>query len=91
MSSRSQANAYEVYCNHCSVTFPADQRHCLHCGGRLSKERLEPGGFAIPFDHPQEVEVPDDPAPRRLPFSPLAIIWALLLIGGSIYRACAGE
>jgi len=26
---------YEVYCYDCRVTFPVEQKRCLHCGGRL--------------------------------------------------------
>jgi hypothetical protein len=90
MAIRNRANPYEVYCHRCSVTFPAGKRHCIHCGGRLSNDRLEAGDFAIPFE-PEAVEPDDGVATRRSPFSPLAIVWAVLLIGGSIYRACAGE
>lgn len=89
MAIHNQSNPYEVYCHRCSVTFPVGQRHCLHCGGRLSNERLEPGEYAIPFE-PETVESAEDVSGRRLPFSPLAIVWAVLLIGGSIYRGCAG-
>lgn len=31
--------AYEVWCHSCNVTFPPEQRRCLHCGGRLRPER----------------------------------------------------
>jgi hypothetical protein len=26
---------YEVYCYHCRVTFPREQRRCVHCDGPL--------------------------------------------------------
>lgn len=84
-----KSNPFEVYCPSCSVTFPVGQKHCIHCGGRLSKERLEPGEFAIPFEEADEI--PEDVATRRSPFSPLALIWLLLFIGGTIYRACTSE
>jgi hypothetical protein len=89
MTIRSQSNPYEVYCPHCSVTFPTGQKHCIHCGGRLSKERLEPGEFAIPFVEAEEAEA--EIATRRSGWSPLALIWLLLFVGGTIYRSCAGE
>jgi len=86
MTILNQSNPYEVYCPHCSVTFPVGQKHCIHCGGRLSKERLEPGEFAIPFDEVEEVQ--EEIATSRSRFSPLALIWVLLFIGGTIYRSC---
>jgi hypothetical protein len=89
MPIRERSTPYEVYCNRCSVTFPVGQRHCLHCGGRLSNERLQPGEYAVPAE-PEEIEIDDDLPTRSLPFSPLALVWAVLLIGGSLYRACAG-
>jgi hypothetical protein len=32
---RGAQTPYEVYCHHCRVTFPREQRQCIHCGGRL--------------------------------------------------------
>ena len=32
---------FEVWCNHCDVTFPVKTPRCLHCGGRTSPERLQ--------------------------------------------------
>jgi hypothetical protein len=86
MTIQNQPSPFEVYCPHCSVTFPIGQKHCIHCGGRLSKERLEPGEFAIPFDEMDQVQ--EEVATRRMPFSPLALIWVLLFVGGTIYRSC---
>ena len=31
--------SYEVWCHSCNVTFPAETRTCLHCGGRTRPER----------------------------------------------------
>ena len=68
---------YEVWCHHCDVTFPAETRRCLHCGGRTSPNRLhrsmrEPG-FALTDDSPPfvtavagsqwEARPPDAPPP----------------------------
>ena len=89
MTIRSQSNPYEVHCSRCSVTFPVGQKHCIHCGGRLSKERLEPGEFAIPFEEAEEVQ--EEVTTRRSGWSPLALIWLILFVGGTIYRACVGE
>jgi hypothetical protein len=33
---------------------------------------------------------PVEERPRSSPISPIALIWVLLLVGGTIYRACAG-
>ena len=89
MSIRSQSSPYEVYCPRCSVTFPVGQKHCIHCGGRVTKERLEPGEFAIPFDEMDEPsELQEEVGARRSPFSPLALIWLLLFVGGTIWRSC---
>jgi len=33
---------------------------------------------------------PEEEHPRTRAFSPVALIWALLIVAGSIYRACAG-
>ena len=89
MTIRSHSNPYEVYCSPCSVTFPVGQKHCIHCGGRLSKERLEPGEFAIPFEEAEEVE--EEISTRRSGWSPLALIWLVLFVGGTIYRSCVGD
>lgn len=89
MTIRNQSNPYEVYCPHCSVTFPAGQKHCIHCGGQLSRERLEPGEFSPPFAEAEPAE--EEIATRRSGWSPLALIWLLLFVGGTIYRSCVGE
>jgi hypothetical protein len=89
MTIRNQSNPYEVYCSRCSVTLPVGQKHCIHCGGRLSKERLEPGEFAIPFEEAEEIQ--EEITTRRSGWSPLALIWLLLFVGGTIYRSCVGD
>ena len=38
---------YEVYCFHCRVTFPAEARRCLHCGGPLFGPGQRAGGAPI--------------------------------------------
>jgi len=87
-----QSNPYEVYCPSCSVTFPVGQKHCIHCGGRLSRERLDPDEFTIPFSGVEvEEEDPQEIGTRRSGWSPLTLIWVLLFIGGTIYRSCVGE
>jgi hypothetical protein len=83
-----KSSLFEVYCPSCSVTFPVGQKHCIHCGGRLSKERLQPGEFAIPFEGADEMDELEAVGGRRSPFSPLALIWLLLFVGGTIYRSC---
>jgi len=87
---------FEVYCDQCNVSLPAGARHCVHCGGRLSRNSATTGSRLsrqlavaeteeiVPFEGEEE-------APRRSPFSPVALIWVVLLAVGSIYRACTGE
>lgn len=81
---------FEVYCNRCKVSFPVGTRRCLHCGGRLSRERGEPESAEIqPFLlEPAEA---DEAPPRRSPISPVLLLWLAVFVGGTIYRACAGE
>lgn len=33
ITTRGKPSAYEVRCSRCDVTFPAETRTCLHCGG----------------------------------------------------------
>jgi hypothetical protein len=30
---------YEVWCRECDVSFPPATKRCMHCGGRIQKER----------------------------------------------------
>jgi len=80
---------FEVYCNRCKVSFPVGTRRCLHCGGRLSRERGAPEPLeAQPFLlGPAE----EGEGPRRSPISPVLLLWLAVFVGGTIYRACAGE
>jgi hypothetical protein len=89
MPTQGSSFPYEVYCNHCNVTFPAGTRRCLHCGGRLSRERGMAG--AVP-PQPLELEhVEEEEVSRRSPFSPVVLLWLVVFVVGTIYRACAGE
>lgn len=77
---------YEVYCPRCRVTFPVGTKSCLHCGGRVGRERfqtaleLPPGG--------EDILIEQEPG-RRSGLSPFTLVWVALLLAGSIYRACA--
>lgn len=89
--------AVEVYCNRCHVSFPADARRCMHCGGRLDPERrwtqlseLPPEFQMEPHTEPPFEELGEDELPRRSGFSPLTFVWIGLLLAGYLYRACAG-
>ena len=76
---------YEVYCPHCRVTFAVGTRRCVHCGGRLGRERfraavdLPPGG--------EDILVEEEPG-RRSGLSPFTLVWVALLLAGYFYRAC---
>ena len=77
---------YEVHCSHCNVTFPVGTRRCIHCGERLARERGRLPGIQMSFEEGEGP--PEDENPRRSPFSPVALIWVLIFVAGTIYRAC---
>lgn len=84
--------AYEVYCLRCGVSFPAGTRKCIHCGQRTSRERITRQAVEfspVPLEEAEELEVEDE-LRRRTRLSPVALMWVVLLIFGTIYRACAG-
>ena len=76
---------YEVYCNRCRVTFPLGARRCIHCGGRLAKERFQ-AQLALPPDL-DDVQTEED-LPRRSGLSPFTLVWIAVLLAGYLYRAC---
>lgn len=79
---------YEVLCRRCQVSFPVGTRHCVHCGGRIGRERLAlPSTSADPLpDEFGEQEV----APRSRFLSPFTVMWLLLALAGALYRQCGG-
>jgi hypothetical protein len=85
---------YEVYCFHCRVTFPAEARRCLHCGGPLFGEgqRAVVGAPSAPVSRPMPTgEEADDESPvmmvRR--FGGLAI-WAIVALAAVVQTLCHG-
>ena len=95
MKSERTLSSIEIYCQRCRVTFPADARQCLHCGGRLSKTR---GAPAVPFEPepsalppmPLPLDRPDGDTPRRTSgISPVSILWIAVAVAVGVQRACA--
>jgi hypothetical protein len=86
MQAQGPQTPYEVFCPQCSVTFPVGARHCLHCGGRLSRERGQLIETQSIFE--EEGAPLEDQGPRMSRFSPVALIWVLLFVAGTLYRAC---
>jgi len=94
-SKRSTPSSLQVesYCNSCRVSFPVDARRCVHCGGRLARERLwtasaDPAGFVtapVPAEPFEELE---EELPRRAGISPFTLVWIALLLAGYLYRSC---
>ena len=80
--------AFEVYCQRCRVTFPLGTRTCLHCGGRLARERQAASRFATPQELDPEAVLAEDELPVRRALSPFTAIWVLLAIAATLYRAC---
>lgn len=80
--------AFEVYCQRCRVTFPLGTRTCLHCGGKLSRERQAPSRFAAQQELDPESVLAQDELPVRRALSPFTAIWVLLAIAATLYRTC---
>ena len=83
---------YEVYCFHCRVTFPAEARRCVHCGGPLfaAGERAAAAAPAasiarLPVPAAEEEEEGTLSAVRR--FGGLAI-WAIIALGAVLQSLC---
>ena len=95
---RQEQPVFEVRCDRCSVTYPVGTRTCIHCGERLGRG----GGAGAPrvtlraaasrrAEAPFEVEEEELEVPGRSGvMSPVAILWVVLLVGGAVYRLCAG-
>lgn len=93
MQSKRQTSPYEVLCNRCDVTFPIGTRHCIHCGGPIGRGRglftAVSEASAASEAEARETEAEEEP-PRSSAFSPVALLWAVLIAGGAIYRSCSG-
>jgi hypothetical protein len=93
MQSPRQTSPYEVLCHHCNVTFPLGTRHCIHCGGPIGRGRGLFAAAAAAANAPstsEPVEIEDEEElSRRSSFSPVSILWLVLIAGGAIFRACA--
>lgn len=86
MQAHGPQTPYEVFCPRCNVTFPVGARQCLHCGGRLSRDRRQANEAPMTFG--EGAGPLEDERPRMAPFSPVAVIWVLLFVALTVYRAC---
>ncbi len=78
---------FEVYCYSCQSSFAAGTRRCVHCGGRLGRERTAP---AVARPSIQDQEILQEELPTRKRFSPMTALWLVLALGAAAYRACTG-
>jgi hypothetical protein len=83
---------FEVYCFHCRVTFPAEARRCLHCGGPLSargeRADVQPQpvpGLGLPIPDGEDAEEGPVMMARRV--GGLAI-WALVALSAVLSHLC---
>lgn len=89
MQAEGPRTRYEIHCARCRVTFPAGTKRCLHCGGRLTRDRTPQDAVLPPtFDIPDEL--PDEEASKRSSrISPISVLWIVAALGVAIQRACA--
>ena len=97
---------FESYCHSCRVTFPAEARRCIHCGGRLSKSgrraadpskfQLEtagsvgPAGQAGPVNEPSTEEMLEEEAVGALRRFGGLAVWALIALSALLSNLCRG-
>jgi len=82
-------NPYESYCYSCNVSAPIDARSCVHCGGRLSKQRgVTTPTVPQPFSG-ASVDENELNTPRRSgPVSPMTAIGVLMFLLYTLFRNC---
>ena len=79
-SESSSADAFEIRCESCSVSFPSDTRICMHCGAKLDKRLASGEDEATP--HPEDGEVSIG---RRLGSTSM---WIVLAVIAALARLC---
>lgn len=79
---------FEVFCRRCQVSFPVGTRRCLHCGGRVDRERFAPPPGASEQEEQFMEEFGEAEMPRGRFLSPFTVIWLLLAVAGALYRQC---
>ena len=80
---------YEVRCDNCRVTHPVGTRRCIHCGGPIGRGR---GGMRVTIPtHGEDAELDETTGARPGLFSPVTLLWIVILLGGYLYRSCAGS
>ena len=89
MQAEAPRTPYEIHCARCRVTFPVGTKRCLHCGGRLTRDRM-PQNVVFPPALEMPGEFPDEEASRRSSrISPITVLWIVAALGVAIQRACA--
>ena len=93
---RGPQSPYESYCHACGVTFPAEARQCVHCGGRLAHARLTESQESVAeqtwLEGPEALEETGDdegasPTLRR--FGGL-LVWIVVALSALISNLCRG-
>lgn len=87
---------YEKRCPSCNVTYPLEQKRCIHCGARLGGlGALAPGGGLPrssaepdPEDFVEAEEADEQPQLRRGMTRGLGLLWIFILLATTIVRAC---
>ena len=72
VASNAGAEAYEVRCHHCAVSFPVGTKRCLHCGERTGVQPVFARNFAddptADFGQPGDFSVGEPSKSRPIDF-----------------------
>jgi ribosomal protein L40E len=90
--------SYEVVCHRCGVTFAIGTKKCIHCGSRLgrSKDRatieMLPSGELVRQGEAPEIVIAEEESSGRskLPFSPMTLLWVVIIAASIAQRTCQG-
>lgn len=79
---------FEVYCDHCKVTFAAGTKKCIHCGQRLGSPGMPTPGSAAAARELDPEGGMDAANPLRRAGG--VSLWVLVAVMAALARMCGG-